>query len=353
MLSDIDPTPKHVLTLSISADQEFLTSLLKGYKEDTWTRTLISATPSMPNLKCQDGLWFLDNCLIIPNAGQLWETLFHLAHDNLGHFGFDKLYEALHHSYFWPRMCKELETAYIPSCIECQRNKSATTKPLGPLHPLPVPNGCCDSVAIDFIGPLPPDNGFDCITTFTDCLGYNVQLVPCSTSLTSTTSLTEPSDLSATKVIQKIHTDTLKAKDNLNQAKISQAIQSNKTQTLTFLFEIGDRVRLSTLHRRHKFKGSGERCITKFMPRFNGPFKIIGTNEAMSTIKLKLPPNSKTHLVFHTSLVLPFKGNDPNLFSRHKFAKPQPIINETSNQEYFVKDIINEHRSGRRFKYLV
>jgi hypothetical protein len=139
----------------------------------------------MPNLKCQDSLWFLDNCLIIPNAGQLWETLFHLAHDNLGHFGFDKSYKALRHSYFWPRMHKELETAYILSCVECQRNKSTTKKPLGPLHPLPVPDSCCGSVEIDFIGPLPPDNGFNCIATFTDCLESNVQLVPCSTSLTA------------------------------------------------------------------------------------------------------------------------------------------------------------------------
>ena len=64
---------------------------------------------------------FLQECL--------WETLFHLAHNNLGNFGFDKSYEALRHSYFWPRMRKELETAYVPSCVECQRNKSATTKP--------------------------------------------------------------------------------------------------------------------------------------------------------------------------------------------------------------------------------
>jgi hypothetical protein len=139
----------------------------------------------MPNLKCQDGLWFFDNCLIIPNTGQLQETLFRLAHDNLGHFGFNKSYEALRHSYFWPRMHKELETAYVPSCIECQRNKSTTTKPLSPLHSLPVPNGHCDSVAIDFIGPLLLDNGFDCIATFTDRLGSDVQLVPCSTSLTA------------------------------------------------------------------------------------------------------------------------------------------------------------------------
>jgi hypothetical protein len=78
------------------------------------------------------------------------------------------------------------------------------------------------------------------------------------------------------------------------------------------------------------------------MPRFDGPFKIIATNKAMSTVKLKLPPNSKTHPVFHTSLVLPFKENDPNLFPSCKFAKPQLIINETGDQEYFVRNIIDK-----------
>jgi hypothetical protein len=170
-------------------------------------------------------------------------------------------------------------------------------------------------------------------------LGHVPRILP---PLTSTTGLMEPSDLSAAEVIQKIHTDTLKAKDNLNRAKISQDIQSNKTRTLTFSFKIGDHVRLSTLHRRHKFKGSRERRVAKFMPIFDGPFKIIGMNKAMSTVKLELLLNSKTHLVFHTSLVLLFKENDPNLFPRCKFAKPQPIINKTGYQEYFVKDIIDE-----------
>ena len=70
---------------------------------------------------------------------------------------------------------------------------------------------------------------------------------------------------------------------------------------------------LSTLHGRHKFKGSGECCITKFMPRFDGPFKIIGTNKAMSTVKLELPPNSKMHPVFYTSLVLPISSTSADL----------------------------------------
>ena len=103
-LSDLALTAKPSLTLSITADKEFLTLLLKGYQEDSWMKSLTSATPSIPNLRNQDGLWFLDKRLIIPNFGNLRETLFRLAHNNLGHFGFHKSYEALRHSYFWPHM---------------------------------------------------------------------------------------------------------------------------------------------------------------------------------------------------------------------------------------------------------
>ena len=82
-------------------------------------------------------------------------------------------------------MHRDLENAYIPSCMACQRNKSSTTKPIGPLHPLPVPDARCDSVAIDFIGPLPVDNGLDTIITFTDRLGSDIQIIPTVSSLTA------------------------------------------------------------------------------------------------------------------------------------------------------------------------
>jgi hypothetical protein len=48
----------------------------------------------------------------------------------------------------------------------------------GPLHPLPVPDGRGTSVAMDFVGPLKPDNGFDCILTITDRLGADICIIP-------------------------------------------------------------------------------------------------------------------------------------------------------------------------------
>lgn len=80
-------------------------------------------------------------------------------------------------------MRKDLQQGYIPSCIDCQHNKSTTKKTSGPLHPLPVPNEHCDSISMDYIGPPPMDQGHDCILTIADRLGSDIQIIPTSTSL--------------------------------------------------------------------------------------------------------------------------------------------------------------------------
>ena len=81
-------------------------------------------------------------------------------------------------------MQKHSEQYYIPSCPDCQQNKPLTSSPIGPLHPLQIPKQQGDSVAIDFIGPLPPDSIYDSIITFTDHLGLDLQIVPTQTTLT-------------------------------------------------------------------------------------------------------------------------------------------------------------------------
>jgi hypothetical protein len=75
-------------------------------------------------------------------------------------------------------MRRDLEKAYIPSCTDCLRNKSSTRKPIGPLHPLPIPDDRGDSIALDFIGPLPLDEGCDCILSITDRLGSDIRIIP-------------------------------------------------------------------------------------------------------------------------------------------------------------------------------
>ena len=132
-------TTKSINT-TVSVDDKLISDIQNGYNMDPWCQKLLSASKGMPELTVKDGLWFLGNRLIVPGGCGARELIFQLTHDSLGHFGFFKSYENIRHSYFWPGMRKDLEEGYIPSCAECLRNKSSTSKPSGPLHPLPIPD---------------------------------------------------------------------------------------------------------------------------------------------------------------------------------------------------------------------
>ena len=187
LIASLTPQPPPVVpsTLSISADTKLLKEIKEGYLQDPFIKSLQDASPRTSFVTQRNGFWFIANRLVIPNVAHTREALFYLAHDALGHFGTDKSYGALRDSYYWPNMRKHLEKAYVPSCPDCQRNKSSTHKPYGLLHPLPIPEQRGDSVAIDFIGPLPKDGDFDSIVTFTDRLNSDIQIIPTQTTLTA------------------------------------------------------------------------------------------------------------------------------------------------------------------------
>lgn len=172
-------------TFSIAADKELLTSICSGYFEDPWCKYLKDACFLPHGIKDVDGLLYAGKRLIIPRTSNVCETLFHLTHDVLGHFGFSKSYGSLCKSFYWPNMRQDLEHAYVPACPDCQHNKPTTKKPLGPLHPLPIPDQHGDSVMMDFIGPLPEDEGFNCIVSFTDHLNSDIRIIPTRTDISA------------------------------------------------------------------------------------------------------------------------------------------------------------------------
>lgn len=174
-------------TLDISANKSLLLAIINGYKSDNFAKQVVAdiKAGSIEGARCEDGLIYVGNRMLIPTDPKVHELLYHLAHDTLGHFGFDKSYEALRGSYYWPHMRRDLEDAYIPSCTKCQRNKNRTSKPTSPLHPLPVPDERFSAVGLDFIGPLPEENGKDTILTMTDLMGADIHLVATHSSYTA------------------------------------------------------------------------------------------------------------------------------------------------------------------------
>ena len=140
-MTPFDVLPRGInATLTITMDPTVLQSIQDGYQHDEFCKKLMTTAPPNLSITNSNGLWYIGDRLLIPCFGTIRENLFHLAHDTSGHFRADKSYATLRDAYYWPNMQRDLEKAYIPSCMDCLCNKSSTQKPIGPLHPLPIPD---------------------------------------------------------------------------------------------------------------------------------------------------------------------------------------------------------------------
>jgi transposase InsO family protein len=87
-----------------------------------------------------------------------------------GHSGYIKTYAKIARVYYWPNMGKDIRK-HVQECDACQRTKSANHPPVGKLQPLPIPSRAWESIAMDFVGPLPKSvSGHDMILVIIDRL---------------------------------------------------------------------------------------------------------------------------------------------------------------------------------------
>ncbi len=91
-------------TLSISSDNKMLDTIKSGYAKDDFCAKFISGESIIPDVKEINGLWYIGDRLLVPRVGSIWEDLFRLAHETLGHFGADKSYATLRDSFYWSNM---------------------------------------------------------------------------------------------------------------------------------------------------------------------------------------------------------------------------------------------------------
>lgn len=99
--------------------------------------------------------------------------------------GANKTLAALKRIYWWPRMRRTV-TNYVRGCEACHAAKSSAVKPLGLLHPLPIPREPWASVSMDFMGPYPRTrSGNDFIVVFVDRFIKMVHIRPCKQTISA------------------------------------------------------------------------------------------------------------------------------------------------------------------------
>ena len=154
------------------------------------------------------------------------------------------------------------------------------------------------------------------------------------------------------ELLQQIQLQVGDAKDNLLLAKISQAYQANALRSPELDLKVDELVMLSTLHRRREMKNKNEKRVAKFMPRFDGPYRITVSNPKMSTYTLDIPKSPNTFNTFHVSQLRKHVPNDDVLFPARCLQKP-PSILVNRVEEYWVDRIVDAKRCGKGWCYLV
>jgi hypothetical protein len=163
----------------------------------------------------------------------------------------------------------------------------------------------------------------------------------------------EAEDVAAADIVNQLTNDTLEARDNLLAAKLLQAANANKDRRPDPDYQVGQRVRLTTEHRRSMYLRSKEGRCAKFMPRFDGPYTITAVHKECSTITLDMTTQPNVFPVFHTSEVEPYHENDAELFPERELTHPGPITTADRHEEFFINKIIDERKRGRGKQYLV
>jgi hypothetical protein len=151
----------------------------------------------------------------------------------------------------------------------------------------------------------------------------------------------------ATEILERMGLDVEEAKDNLVQAKILQAWHANKMRGADDEFKVGDRVMLSTLHRRREYRKKGENRATKFFPRFDGPYNVIASHPETSNYTLDLPNAPNAFPTFHASELKRFHVNDSTLFPEREHERPGLVVGADGLEEFKIEEIVESRRRGR------
>ena len=118
-------------------------------------------------------------------------------------------------------------------------------------------------------------------------------------------------------------------------------------------FKIEDHMTLSTLHHWQEFTTGDPSCVAKFIPRFDGPYKIINSTPEFSAYTLDLLNSPNIFPTFHALQLKCFTENDASLFPSCKHISPGPIMMSDGMEEYVIDRIIDKWRRGRGHQYLI
>jgi hypothetical protein len=179
------------LNRHVEKAKDFVRKVAKGYEYDPLFAKVVEKPKEYKAFDYQNGLLYSknragDSVLCIPRVKNKDESLTAIvidqAHRVLGHFGSMRTAEYIRRWYWWPGIGQEVEK-FCETCSTCHTSKSNSQKPVGLLHPLPIPSRPWGSIGMDFVGPFPKSKGCDYLWVIICRLTSMVHLVPIQTTI--------------------------------------------------------------------------------------------------------------------------------------------------------------------------
>ncbi|SDA02212.1 BZ3500_MvSof-1268-A1-R1_Chr7-3g09563 [Microbotryum saponariae] len=178
--------------------QPFLDTVIRAYANDSQAQVIITDPLSWPMFRVTEEGRILcvhpdeSISLFVPRGlatgvvnsdkvPSLRELVLSEIHRSVGHAGHRITLAAIRPLYWWSSMSADC-AEFCRSCEDCTRGKASTQVPYGRLHPMPIPSGPWEQVAIDFMTGLPPveleGRMVAQIMVVTDTWGKMVHLIP-------------------------------------------------------------------------------------------------------------------------------------------------------------------------------
>ena len=261
-------------------------------------------------------------------------------------------------SKFWKTLTKltgvtlKMSTAYHPQTDGASERSNKTVNQALRYHVSRNQRGwvrALPRVRFDILNTVNASTGF---TGFQLKTGHSPRIIP--PLVPTVPAADEIDDVErALAILKRLDDDILEARDNLLRAKVHQADQANKHRAAEVVYNEGDSVMLSTFHRRREYVQKDQKRVAKFMPRFDGPYRITKSFPERSVYTLDMPNAPELYPTFHSTLLTKHLPNDDVLFPGRVRRHPGTIMTENGEVEWWVDEIIDERKRGRGYQYLV
>ena len=155
--------------------------------------------------------------------------------------------------------------------------------------------------------------------------------------------------LYVSSIIKYVAEDVTDAQDNLHQSALYQAATAKASHGPEVIYNMGNKVMLSTFHRWWQYKQKGDGHTAKFFPRWDGPYEIIKSHPESSSYAL----NDSNLYPYYASELKPYYKNDVVLFPYHELPKLGPILTPEGTHKNVIEWILDMRKHGHSYQYLV